>query len=109
MLEIVILCAFSIYGVRAIVYKLYNTFTYKELNWLGAEIRKQNKWKYYALMPIVFCRTCMSSVWGSLFYFFWGSSLKGVLVQSLIIEWPVSVISIAGVVYFMTRLEKGAY
>lgn len=105
MLEIIILCAFSIYGVRAIAYKLYNTFTYKELNWLGAEIRRQNKWKYYALMPIIFCRTCMSSFWGSIFFFFW-STREGVPVEDLLIDWPYSVVAITGVVYFMTRLER---
>jgi len=105
-METIITSAFCIYGVRAVIEKLYHTFTYKELNWFGAEIRRKNRLLYYALMPIIFCRTCMSSFWGSIFFFFWSTHEKGVPIESLLMDWPYSIVAIAGVVYFMTRLER---
>lgn len=107
MIELITLSALSVYGLGSSIRKIYETFTGNNFNIAVDILKLSDKKIYYALMPLCLCRTCMSSVWGTVFYFWWGVSMYDLLLMDLLTNLPISIISIAGVVYFMVSCERG--
>lgn len=100
MIEVVVLSALSIIGLHEVVEALVWQFTGKSidtivLSWNNDEI----KWDK-VMKPIILCPLCMSSVWGTIFYFtycfFCGGGVLG---------WIPSIFAIAGTVTVLNRLR----
>ena len=100
MIEVVVLSALSIIGLHSAVDLLVGHFTGKSVHsiidtWADDEIR----WDRF-MKPIILCPVCMSSVWGTIFYFtycfFYGGGVLG---------WIPSILAIAGLVTILNRLR----
>lgn len=127
LLIIIILSALSIYGLHALVCKLCEISLNRNIHQVQDHIIKHGNEFYknkfvggsynhvnqkrnriqgtrinHFLMPIVFCRLCMTSVWGSIFYWGWGWILGGATVTA----WIPSLFVIAGCVVFLVNQEK---
>ena len=99
-MEVVLLSALSIIGLHEVVGALVWHFAGKSistvvLSWDNDEI----KWDK-VMKPIILCPLCMSSVWGTIFYFtycfFCGGGVLG---------WIPSIFAIAGTVTVLNRLR----
>ena len=100
MMEVVLLSALSIIGLHEVVEALVWQFTGKSidtivLSWSSNEINWGKVMK-----PIILCPLCMSSVWGTIFYFtfcfFYGGGVLG---------WIPSIFAIAGTVTVLNRMR----
>lgn len=100
MMEVVLLSALSIIGLHEVVEALVWQFTGRSidtivLSWSSDEINWGKVMK-----PIILCPLCMSSVWGTIFYFtfcfFYGGGVLG---------WIPSIFAIAGTVTVLNRMR----
>lgn len=105
-ITLIFLSAISIYGLHAIVNKIYWYNTKKTLE--DARSKADNcedvldKWTRFVLYPVILCRPCMSSFWGTIFYWGWGWVIGGATIT----VWPISIIAIAGVVVLFVRVGR---
>ncbi len=99
-MEVVLLSALSIIGLHEVVESLVWQFTGRSIDtiifsWSTEKIRWDKVMK-----PIILCPLCMSSVWGTIFYFtycfFYGGGVLG---------WIPSIFAIAGTVTVLNRLR----
>ena len=100
MIEVIVLSALSIIGLHNVVDFLVGHFTGKSIHFLidkwSNDKRRLDRW----LKRIILCPLCMSSVWGTIFYFtfsfFYGGGVLG---------WIPSVFAIAGAVTVLNRFR----
>lgn len=99
-MEVVLLSALSIIGLHEVVEVLVWQFTGRSidtivLSWSSDDINWGKVMK-----PIILCPLCMSSVWGTIFYFtfcfFYGGGVLG---------WIPSIFAIAGTVTVLNRMR----
>lgn len=99
-MEVVLLSALSIIGLQQVVEVLVWDFTSKSIDTIIYSWNTKNiKWQK-VLKPVILCPLCMSSVWGTIFYFtfsfFCGGGVLG---------WIPSIFAIAGAVTVLNRLR----
>jgi len=102
LIYIILLSSISIYGLHACIWKLIDTFLNKNIEHVRFLLKQHNKTLYLSLMPILFCRLCMSSFLGSIFYWTYGWILGGATVTA----WILSILAIAGILAYLIRTEK---
>lgn len=97
-----IFSAFAIVGLRNSIDILLATFTKGDIEyWLDElETRGTKEWVFIALKPLISCVYCMSSFWGTLFYF--GLSLRLYGYVDLIM-WIPSLLITAGIVKWIEK------
>ena len=99
-MEVVVLSALSILGLHNAVDTLVGHLTGRSLSSIvdkwSSDTLRLDKW----LKPVILCPVCMSSVWGTIFYFtfsfFYGGGVLG---------WIPSVFAIAGAVTVLNRFR----
>ncbi len=122
-MEIIILSALSIIGLHGVVNKLRTfsgrpslqklreeldfkaSFPIGEKSWhAGKSFEGSLKIKVlrFVLYPTILCRICMSSVWGTIFYWGWGWIYGG----STITGWIPVLFAIAGTISVMLNLRR---
>ena len=124
---LILISAISVYGFHAVINKLCETFLKRNLGQIQNHIlthgkvfykrpffghsyneyeknrnRKQGTRIKLALMPLILCRVCMTSTYGSIFYWAYGWILGGATVTA----WIPSLFAIAGVLVYLIRTEK---
>lgn len=99
-MEVVLLSALSIIGLNQVVEVLVWDFTGKSIDTIIYSWNTKNiKWQK-VLKPIILCPLCMSSVWGTIFYFTFSFFYGGG-----VLEWIPSVFAIAGAVTVLNRVR----
>jgi len=99
-MEVVLLSALSIIGLHNVADALCGNFLGRPLHsivdsWSTDRVR-WDKW----LKPVILCPLCMSSVWGTIFYFTFSFFYGGG-----VLEWIPSVFAIAGAVTVLNRVR----
>jgi len=98
-MEVVLLSALSIIGLQQVVEVLVWDFTGKSIDTIIYSWNTKNiKWQK-VLKPVILCPLCMSSVWGTIFYFTFSFFYGGWL------GWIPSIFAIAGAVTVLNRLR----
>ena len=99
-MEVVLLSALSIIGLHEVVEALVWQFTGRSIDTIVLSWSSDDVNWGKVMKPIILCPLCMSSVWGTIFYFtfsfFYGG---GVLV------WIPSIFAIAGTVTVLNRMR----
>lgn len=97
-MQVVLMSAFSIIGLHRVVDSLLWTYFGNGLNeyWDMME----GKWYRDFLKPLMFCSLCMSSVWGTIFYFVYSITFYQ-FGDDVLFNWLPSLLAIAGVIYFI--------
>lgn len=101
MIEVIVLSALSIIGLNRSVHMLVETFSGKALDEIIKGALSGHDWKdtlFVLSKPLILCQLCMSSVWGTFFYFTYTFFLGGGALG-----WAPSIFAIAGVVYVLTK------
>jgi len=97
---VVILSALSIIGLQSSVDQLLKTFTKGGIEYhLDTLEFKVHDWVFIALKPLISCIYCMSSVWGTIFYFTW-SFIEG----GGVLGWIPSIFAIAGTIHVLKSI-----
>ena len=97
---VVILSALSIIGLQNSVDQLLKTFTKGGIEYhLDALEFHAPEWVFYVLKPLISCIYCMSSFWGTIFYFTW-SFIEG----GGVLGWIPSIFAIAGTIYVLKSI-----
>jgi len=100
---IVLLSAFAIVGLRNSVDLLLASFTNGDIEyWLDyLESIGTPEWVFKALKPLISCVYCMSSIWGTFFYFTF-AAIQGIQVWHYW-AWLPSLFVIAGLVKWIEK------
>jgi hypothetical protein len=100
-MTVAILSALSIIGLQSSVDQLLKTFTKGGIEYHLdlLETKGVRDWIFKALKPLISCIYCMSSVWGTIFYFTWSFIYGGG-----VLGWIPSIFAIAGTIYVLKSI-----
>jgi len=97
---VVLLSALSIIGLQNSVDQLLKSFTKGGIEYhLDALEFNAPDWVFHVLKPLISCVYCMSSFWGTIFYFVW-SFIEG----GGVIGWIPSIFATAGTIYVLKNV-----
>ena len=100
-MEVVILSELSIIGLQNSVDQLLKSFTKGGIEYHldVLESRGAREWMFHVIKPLISCIYCMSSVWGTVFYFTWSFLYGGG-----VLGWIPSIFAIAGTIYVLKSI-----
>ena len=104
-MTVVLLSALSIIGLHEVVDQLLYTFTGKDLNVYFDMLNNRPKLQK-ALKPVILCTLCMSSIWGTVFYFTYSILVGDYLFGNMHVGWLPSLLAIAGTVEVLERIRS---
>ena len=114
MIESILICAAFVYGVKAVLNGYFNFFNLNLDHF--CEYRKPPKavfsdpcwvyeerplWQRFILKPTIYCNVCMSSVWGSVY--FWAVHYDS---ANWITEWPLHMVCSAAIISIINKIPE---
>jgi hypothetical protein len=111
MIESILICALFVYGVKAVIdgYALFFDLdfdyfyefkdTYPDLH--KRVVRSRPKWQQFILKPTIYCNVCMSSFWGSVYY--WATSYDA---EYWFIFWPIHMVCSAAIITLFNQIPE---
>lgn len=113
MIESVILCALFVYGAKAVINGYCDFFGvdlddfYEKTNreyvndCIGEVYNIRPQWQKFILKPTIYCNVCMSSFWGSIYYW----AIIGTIDHWFFI-WPLHLIATAAIITLLNKIPE---
>jgi hypothetical protein len=113
MIESILLCALFVYGVKAVIdgyawffdwnierfYEWQDPLENPKTNEWTASPRP--KWQQFILKPTIYCNVCMSSFWGSVY--FWSMYYEN---DQWFIYWPLHMVCSAAIITLFNKIPE---
>lgn len=109
MIESILICAAFVYGVKAVIngyadffdFDLDNFYAFKNTKFAPHAWRDRPQWQRFILKPTIYCNVCMSSVWGSVY--FWAVHYHS---ANWIVEWPLHMVCSAAIITIINKIPE---
>lgn len=116
MIESILICALFVYGVKAVIdgYALFFDLdfdyfyefkdTYPDLH--KRVVRSRPKWQQFILKPTIYCNVCMSSFWGSVYY--WSMYVNEIITieAEWYVVWPLHMVCSAAIITLFNQIPE---
>ena len=113
MIESILICAAFVYGVKAVINGYADFFGWnieRAYEWIDQETNPETNewyaeprpmWQKFILKPTIYCNVCMSSVWGSVY--FWAVHYDS---ANWITEWPLHMVCSAAIISIINKIPE---
>lgn len=117
MIESILICSLFVYGVKAVIdgyawffdidlEHVYRFTDWKEANEHGRILNLRHKWQQFFMKPTFYCNVCMSSVWGSVYYWSMHSFELLERLDTWYFLWPLHLICSAAIITLINKIPE---